>query len=234
MYANEPLKKSGISPKTLPAWYEVINPTLTVTCKIDEKELASQRADLSFSEDEDSDDDDTSDSIDEEQEVPGSVSLVAKSRQHPALFSLQNVAECSKTNEEEIQQDSAPKKKGKFTVKAHRRKPAVRSQTQALSQVAAGLNKMAEGLASRHKRQMEMDTSRDKQFLEFKQKENDANRKHELEIAKIFANAIAQSSTRPAQSQWPQLPQNSRQGQEYYGLNNSFDNVHFNNFNPPQ
>ena len=70
----------------------------------------------------------------------------------------------------------------------------VRSQTQALSQVAGGLSKMANALASWHARQLDTDKARDKEFLEFKSKENEENSHGELEIAKIFSNAMMRST----------------------------------------
>ena len=46
--------------------------------------------------------------------------------------------------------------------------------------------------------QLKADKARDKEFLEYKRKENEENPHHELEIAKIFANAMMQGRSTPA------------------------------------
>ena len=71
----------------------------------------------------------------------------------------------------EVEVEATPVKvkgKGKLIVKSHNRRAVVRSQTQALSQVASGLSKMAEAQSIRHTRQLEADKARDKEFLEFR------------------------------------------------------------------
>ena len=50
----------------------------------------------------------------------------------------------------------------------------------------------------RHACQLKADKARDKEFLEFKRKENEENHRHEVEIAKIFANAMMQGRSTPA------------------------------------
>ena len=68
----------------------------------------------------------------------------------------------------------------------------MRSQTQALSQLDRDVTKLIETQAKRHKEQMEFEKERDRAFLEFK-KEKAENRRHELEIAKIFASSMNNS-----------------------------------------
>ena len=131
----------------------------------------------------------------------------------------------------EVEVEATPVKvkgKGKLVVKPHNRRAVVRSQTQALSQVASGLSKMAEAQSIRHTRQMEADKARE-EFLEFRQKESEENRRHELEIVKIFANAIMQGqATAPVTArvdtlqlpQWPYL-QSDKQDRSAYNYYNS-------------
>ena len=67
------------------------------------------------------------------------------------------------------------------------------SQTQALSQLAGGMTKLADSQAERHKEKMEFEKERDRAFLEFKKEEAERNRRHELKIAKIFASSVNSS-----------------------------------------
>ena len=66
-------------------------------------------------------------------------------------------------------------------------------QTQALSQLAGCMTKLIESQAKRHKEQMEFEKERDRAFLEFKKEEAEKNRRHDLEIAKIFASSMNNS-----------------------------------------
>ena len=79
-------------------------------------------------------------------------------------------------NENDIDNPPAPpQKKGKLVVKAHRKKGVVRSQTQALSQIASGLKSLAEAQATRLKRQLEVDENRDNRMLKFRRSEVEKN-----------------------------------------------------------
>ena len=69
----------------------------------------------------------------------------------------------------------------------------MRSQTQALSQLAGGLSKLNESPAKRHKEQIEFEKERDQALLEFKKEEAEKNGSLELEIAKIFASSMNNS-----------------------------------------
>lgn len=97
-------------------------------------------------------------------------------------------------NEEQFECDSEIPEKSKskkLVVKPHQKRRVVRSQTQALSHLGAGLSQLAESHSKRQKLQMEFDKSRDEAFLKFKAEEAERNRKHELQMAAIFANCLS-------------------------------------------
>ena len=94
--------------------------------------------------------------------------------------------------EDKVENVSANKKKA-ILVKPHKKRKVVRSQTQALSQLAGGMTKLIELQVKRHKEQMEFEKERDQAFLEFKKKEAKKNRRYELEIPKIFASSMNNS-----------------------------------------
>ena len=78
-------------------------------------------------------------------------------------------------------------------VSAHKKRKVVRSEAQALSQLAGGMNILIESQAELDKEQMEFEKERDRAFLEFKREEAEKNRRLELEIAKIFASSMNNS-----------------------------------------
>ena len=58
-----------------------------------------------------------------------------------------------------------------IVVKPHKKRKDVRSQTQAVNQLARSMTKLIESQAKRHKEQMEFEKERDRAFLEFKKEE---------------------------------------------------------------
>ena len=55
------------------------------------------------------------------------------------------------------------------------------------------MTKLTDSQAESHKEKMEFEKERDRAFLEFKKEEAERNRRHELEIAKIFASSMNSS-----------------------------------------
>ena len=98
----------------------------------------------------------------------------------------------SNNKEDKVENVSANKKKA-IVIKPHKKMKVVRSQAQALSQLARGMTKLTESQAKRFKGQMEFEKERDRTFFEFKKEEVEKNRRHELEIAKIFASSMNNS-----------------------------------------
>ena len=77
-------------------------------------------------------------------------------------------------------------------IKPFKKRKVVRSQTQALIQLARGTTKLTELQPNRYKEQMEFEKEKDRAFSEFK-KEEEKYRRHELEIAKTFASSMNNS-----------------------------------------
>ena len=94
--------------------------------------------------------------------------------------------------DDKVENVSANKKKA-IVVKPHKKRKVVRSQTQAVSQLAGGMTKLIESQPKRHKKYIEFEKERNQAFLEFKKEEAEKNRRHELEIAKIFSSSINNS-----------------------------------------
>ena len=89
--------------------------------------------------------------------------------------------EFSDTNKEEQFDDknsnSIPEKhtSKKLVVKPHQKRRIVRSQTEAMGQLAAGLSQLAVSHSKMQKLEMEFDRSRDEAFLKFKADEVERN-----------------------------------------------------------
>ena len=97
------------------------------------------------------------------------------------------------TNKEDKVENVSANKKKAIVIKSHKKRKVVRSEAQALSQLAGGMNILIESQAEQHKEQMEFEKERDRAFLEFKREEAEKNRRLELEIAKIFASSMNNS-----------------------------------------
>ena len=82
-------------------------------------------------------------------------------------------------------------------VAPHRKRKAVRSQKQALSELAASIQQMASTSMKKIRLSMEADLKRDKMLLDFKREGPEKNREHELRMAQIFANAMASNRSPP-------------------------------------
>ena len=79
--------------------------------------------------------------------------------------------------------------KRKVVVAPHRKAKQVRSNKQALSEIANGLKALAETSQKNNKMMIEEERKREERYLSFRREEAEKNRQHELLIAQIFANA---------------------------------------------
>ena len=94
-------------------------------------------------------------------------------------------------DDQTIQSESKNNKdKKRLIVKPHQKRKVVRSKTQALSHLSGGMTQLIESNAKRHKAQIDFERERYKTFMEFKRDEAERNRRHELEMAKVFASAF--------------------------------------------
>ena len=67
----------------------------------------------------------------------------------------------------------------------------VRSNKQALSELASGMKLLAESQAKCHNKSLVEDRKMEEREMKFRREEAEKNQKHELEIAKIYAAAFA-------------------------------------------
>ena len=101
--------------------------------------------------------------------------------------------ESNNANKEDKVENVSANKKKSIVEKPHKKRKAVRSQTQALRQLAGGMTKLIEIQVKRRKEQVEFEKERHRSFSELKKEEAEKNRRHELEIAKIFTSSINSS-----------------------------------------
>ena len=171
-----------MAPKSNPEWYEKIDSILGDT-NTDLNELVSISLDASYSQDVIQNDNENESFED---------NANGDSDKHLYDDSEDDEESNNSNKEDKVENVSANKKKA-IVVKPHKKRKVVRSQTQALSQLAGGMTKLTELQAKRHEEQMEFKKERDRVFLEFKKEEAEKNQRHELEIAKIFASSMNNS-----------------------------------------
>ena len=150
---------SGLSPKNEPLWYNYLNPIFSETNE--DIDLAAESADLSFrNEIEENTDKETSSDTDIEPSQ-FSLSVEKKRRTKKCLSSTRTVHsdseedDCDKT---EMENASAKKSKpsGKVVAAPHQKRKAVRSQQQALSQLASSVDQIASVQMKKHKLTLEV------------------------------------------------------------------------------
>ena len=79
-------------------------------------------------------------------------------------------------------------------VAPHKKRKVVRSQNQALSHMAKGMEDLASSQIKRAKLMIEADRKRDELFLKHKEEEAKRNREYELRLAQIYVTALANST----------------------------------------
>ena len=80
--------------------------------------------------------------------------------------------------------------KRKVVVAPHRKAKQVRSNKQALSEIANGLKALAETSQKNNKMMIEEERKREERYLSFRREEAEKNRQHELLIAQCIAATI--------------------------------------------
>ena len=84
--------------------------------------------------------------------------------------------------------------KRKIVAAPHKKRQQVRSNKQALSEVANSLKIMAETTLKRFKMMAEEDKRREERYMAFRREEAEKNREHELRIAEIFSRSVQPTS----------------------------------------
>ena len=79
--------------------------------------------------------------------------------------------------------------KRKVVVAPHRKAIKVRSNKQALIEIANGLKTLVETSQKNNKMMIEEETKREERYLSFRREEAEKNRQHELLITQTFVNA---------------------------------------------
>ena len=167
---------SGLSPESEPDWYKVINCVLSETNS--EINLSSNAGETSFCED--------------VNESNGSDSRESEDS---------NGGENESDNENvEIQAKGTTltpeSRKGvnKLVVAPHNKRTQVRSNRQALSEMAHSMKAFAEAQVKRHKLSLESEERRDKMQMQFRREESEKNRQHDLKMARIYAESFRGSN----------------------------------------
>ena len=113
-------------------------------------------------------------------------------------------------NQDELEDDEAGKdeneegndatKKAKLVVEDLKLKiPTSRSQTQVITELGKSIDRSIEAQTKRAKLFVDEERERHSAYLKFKEEEGERNRKHDLEIAKIYAEAMRSPTVRVPQ-----------------------------------
>ena len=172
-------KGSGLAPKGNPEWYEKLDSILDDTTAA-LNELVSTSLGTSYSQE----------VIQNDNENESFEDNAGDDSDKDFYDHSEDDNESNNANKEDKVENVSANKKKAIVVKPHKKRKVVQSQTQPLSQLAGGMTKLNESQAKRHKEQMEFEKERDWAFLEFTKEEVEKNRRHELEIAKIFASSM--------------------------------------------
>ena len=184
---------SGLSPENEPDWYKVINCVLSETNS--EINLSSNAGETSFCED--------------VNESNGSDSRESEDS---------NGGENESDNENvEIQAKGTTltpeSRKGvnKLVVAPHNKRTQVRSNRQALSEMAHSMKAFAEAQVKRHKLSLESEERREKMQMQFRREESEKNRQHGLKMARIYAESFRGSNV--SRPDTPYIPASFTAGQ---------------------
>lgn len=90
----------------------------------------------------------------------------------------------SDSNENEASLEPQPKKK--VVVAPHKKCKVIRSNKQALSEIAQSLKTYSESQNKRHQKSIEEEKKREERFLQFKREEAEKDRLHEMRMAQMF------------------------------------------------
>ena len=190
---------SGLSPKNEPKWYYILNEIFSETNA--ELDLVTSGKDTSFS------------LGDHDNYIAGLIEEAEQEKDEDDGSAGEERSDADVSDnpfESENEQDaldpgtSSRKRKAseiKKTVAApHAKHKVMRSQKQALSELAQSVQQMANAQLKKHRESIENDLKRDKMLLDFKREEAEKNREHELKMAQIFANALINRNAPPTPS----------------------------------
>ena len=120
--------------------------------------------------------------------------LAASARAEDLSFSLNEESDLSTSSSEENEENhiKSPQVNGEETQKKklvtapHKKRKLARSQTQGMSQLASGMEKIAAAALKKQELLVERDLKREEMYLVFRREETEKNREHELRIAEMY------------------------------------------------
>ena len=174
-YTDRVKKGSGKSPVIEPAWYKIINPLFSDTHG--NLEVASRASDVLS---DDSNDSHISDSEDKE---GAKVSASTDSSYHED----DNESDLLETSDSGTG-GSVKRKlvKKKLEAKPYDRKKRLRSQTQAINEIAKSFSSLGESQQKRSELVLQAERERHDDFLKFQREQAELNRQHELRMLEII------------------------------------------------
>ena len=110
----------------------------------------------------------------------------------------------------------------------HKKRAVARSQTQGLSQLAAGIKSLAESQASCHKKEMEENRRRDEMFFQFQREQRELDRQHESRMMQLIMTMQQQQKQLLISPPAPLAPQD-----RYNNAASTLPSRHFQDLLPP-
>ena len=107
-------------------------------------------------------------------------------------------------------------------------KAVVRSQTQGLSQLAAGIKSLPKCQVSHHKKEMEENRKRDEMFFQFQREQRELDRQHESRMMQLIMTMQQQQKQLLISPPAPLAPQH-----RYDNAVSTLPSRHFQNLLPP-
>ena len=184
-YTDRIKKGSGKSPIEEPEWYKIINPIFSDTHG--NLEIASKARDVLSHENSDTDSD--------EEQLETSHSSYQEDDGEEELTSA------SESGTEGVKRKVL---KNSLDVKPLGRKKRVRSQSQAINEIAKSFHALGESQQKRCEKMMEADKERHAEFLAFQKEQAELNRQHELKMLEIimkYSNPPPQGAQQHLQQQ---------------------------------
>ena len=155
---------SGLSPDKEPRWFKHLNPPF---CEANETiNLSSSAADTSF----------VNERNESHDESEGS-----------SYSKSENPAENSVDATQTDKNTSPPAQKKKIVVAPHKKSKQIRSNKQALTEIAHSLKSFSEPQNKRHQKTLDEERRQEEKFLKFKREEAEKDRQHELRLAQVLS-----------------------------------------------
>lgn len=170
---------SGLAASDEPAWFKHIDPVFsetnedfTLTSSAQETSFVQDGADFS---DESSEDGEISTDRDAEVRTDG--------------MPVRGRVDVDEQDDEPQQEqpDEEANRKRKTVVAPHKKPKQIRSNKQALSEIASGLKALADTTVKQHQMMIDADAKREERYMEFRREESEKNREHELRLAEILS-----------------------------------------------